>query len=139
MTETAQYDLILHHIGCVTVNIEQSKNIYSGSLGFTNISATYTITNQKVKVCFIETAPGVYLELVEPIGYIPFLSKILKSNNHFYHTGYLTGNFKATLQSMVNNKLYLISQFESEAFGNRKCAFLCTKERHLIELIQSAG
>jgi catechol 2,3-dioxygenase-like lactoylglutathione lyase family enzyme len=126
-------------VGCVTADIEKSRDIYTGALGFKNVSPVYSIRQQNVQVCFIETAPNIYLELVQPTGENLFLQKILESKNPYYHTGYLTEDFEGTLKKMLDQKLYLVNQFESEAFGNCKCAFLYTKERHLIELIQSAG
>lgn len=130
-------NLVLHHLGCATENIETSKKVYAETLGFTNISDTILISRQNVKVCFIETAPGVFIELVEATGDNAFLKKILKSNNPFYHTGYLTNDIDATIENLLQRHCHLVNRFESEAFNNRECAFLYTEEMHLIELIQS--
>ena len=137
MMETKGNSLILHHVGCVTKNIEKAKDTYINQLGFKNVSETFTISGQDVKICFIETSPGVYLELVEPLSGNPFLIEVLKSKNPYYHTGYLANNFNDTLQSLLQRKFYLVSQFHSEAFENRQCAFLYTPEMHLIELIEN--
>lgn len=129
-------NLKLHHVGCVTASIEASKKIYIETLGFTNVSETIVVTKQQVKVCFIETAPGIFIEFVEAITDNSFLNKIRNSKNPFYHTGYFTNNLQADLEIMVDQHCYLVNRFESEAFGNRECAFLYTPEMHLIELIQ---
>jgi methylmalonyl-CoA/ethylmalonyl-CoA epimerase len=137
MKKKIQNKLVLHHLGCATESIEESKKIYVNNFGFSNVSETYIISKQNVKVCFIETAPGVYIEFVEAISNNPFLTKILKSKNTFYHTGYFSNNLDADLENLIESNCYLVNRFESEAFGNRECAFLYTEEMHLIELIQT--
>jgi len=126
-----------HHIGCVTENMEESIASYKEGLGFTNISAVYTIAHQQVKVCFIETGPGAFLELVEPTGDNAALRKILKGKNPYYHVGYLVSNIEDAIKNLVEEGCYLVNKFRSEAFQNKWCAFLYTKEMHLIELIES--
>ena len=137
LKNTMKNHLVLHHLGCATENIEASKKVYAETLGFSNISETILISRQNVKVCFIETAPGVFIELVEATGENAFLKKILKSNNPFYHTGYLTNDIDSTIEKLLQQHCHLVNRFESEAFGNRECAFLYTPEMHLIELIQT--
>ena len=128
--------LTFHHTGCLTANIENSKQIYS-AMGFSSFSQVYIIVDQKVKVCFIEMATGVFLELVEPFEDNLSLNKLLKSKSSFYHLGYLTDEFENTLEDLQTAGFYLINKFRSEAFANKYCAFLFTSEMHLIEIIES--
>lgn len=137
MSENWQSNLLFHHVGCITKSLEKSKAIYQNQLGFLNFSETFVISKQDVKVCFIETAPGVYLELVEPTGINPFLRQILKNKNPFYHIGFTTNNFEETLQDLLNKKFYLVNRFLSEAFNKRQCAFLYTSDMQLIEIIEN--
>ena len=130
-----KYNLTFHHTGCLTRNIEESKNVYA-SMGFNHFSDTYTVSDQKVKVCFIEMSPDVFLELVEPTeGNVP-LDKLLKNKVTFYHLGYLTDKFEDTVKGMQNDGFYLLNSFRSEAFSNRYCAFFYTPEMQLIEIIE---
>jgi len=133
---TQKYKLTYHHTGCLTHSIEESKAIYAG-MGFGSSSETYTISDQKVKVCFIEMSPGIFLELVEPIGDNVPLNKLLKSKVSFYHLAYLADDFDKTLENLRDAGFYLVNTFRSEAFSNRYCAFLYTPEMHLIEIIES--
>lgn len=128
--------LRFHHTGCLTENIETSKEVYKNTLGFSSVSETFYISNQQVKVCFIEVAPEVFIELVEPQIETAFFAKILKSKNPFYHTGYFTGDFEKTLEELTGNGFYLVNRFNSEAFNNRLCAFLYTPQMQLIEIIE---
>jgi methylmalonyl-CoA/ethylmalonyl-CoA epimerase len=128
--------LRLHHVGCLTEDIETSLNNYVDILGFRKASDITVISHQQVKVCFVEVAPDVYLELVEPTGENPALTKILRSKNPYYHTGYLVKDISATIEQLQADGFYLVNRFISEAFENKECAFLYTGEMHLIEIIE---
>src|SRR5436305_15001541 len=93
-------NMSFHHIGCLTDNMEESIAGYKEGLGFTNISAIYSIAHQQVKVCFIETGPGAFLELVQPTGDNAVLKKILKSRNPYYHIGYLVTNIEECIKNL---------------------------------------
>ena len=133
---TGKYNLTFHHVGCLTHDIENSKRVYAETLGLDAVSQTYDISSQDVKVCFVTMAPGSYLELIEPTGDNPTLNKIMKSKNPFYHLGFLTDDIDATIEGMVKDGGYLVNTVYSEAYDNKKCAFIYTEELHLIELIQ---
>ena len=137
MTSALQNALRLHHTGCLTENMDESLNTYVNILGFKKTSDVITIADQQVKVCFVETAPGVFLELVEPLGENIALRKIIKSKNPYYHTGYLVGDLSGAIGILQEAGFYLVNRFQSEAFGNKECAFLYTREMHLIELIEN--
>jgi len=132
----SKYNLVFHHIGCLTQDMEESKRIYAVAMGLEAVSETFNISSQCVKVCFITLANGTFLELIEPVGENPSLQKILKSKNPFYHLGFLTDDIDATIERMLNDGCYLVNTVYSEAYNNKKCAFIYTEEMHLIELIQ---
>jgi methylmalonyl-CoA/ethylmalonyl-CoA epimerase len=129
--------LQLHHIGCLTENISESLENYITILGFKKASDIITIESQQVKVCFVEISPGIFIELVEPQGENAALRKIIKSKNPYYHTGYMVNQISGVIEQLVKEGFYLVNRFASEAFDGRECAFLYTKELHLIELIEN--
>lgn len=129
-------NLFLHHIGCLTENIGISIKTYQNDLGFVSVSKLFNIEAQKVVVCFVETAPNIFIELVQPSIDNKSLQKLLKNKVSFYHIGYLTTNFDVTLENLISKNFYHINTFFSEAFNNKKCAFLYTPEMQLIEIIQ---
>ena len=134
---TLQENWRMHHIGCLTENIEASLDTYVNIMGLKKASDIILVSDQQVKVCFVETAPGVFLELVEPQGENIALRKIIKSKNPFYHTGYLVNDLSGVITRLQEAGFYLVNRFRSEAFGNKECAFLYTREMHLIELIEN--
>jgi methylmalonyl-CoA/ethylmalonyl-CoA epimerase len=131
-----ELNLTFHHTGCITQDIDASIKEYMGDLGFKNISDIYHISQQQVKVCFIDMGSGKFLELVQPVGDNPALQKILKSKNPYYHIGYKVEGFDQAIDLLKEKGYYLVNIFESEAFDKKKCAFLYTPSMHLIELIE---
>jgi methylmalonyl-CoA/ethylmalonyl-CoA epimerase len=129
-------NLQLHHIGCLTESMDASIENYVAILGFKKASEIITIASQQVKICFIETAPGIFIELVEPQAENAALRKILKTKNPYYHTGYVAENISILIEQLLEEGFYLVNRFFSEAFDGRECAFLYTKDLHLIELIE---
>ncbi len=134
--DSRRTQIILHHIGCLTQDINKSIADYSGFCPGA-ASQIYHISHQGVKVCFLEQAPGVFIEFVEPLPNNATMFKLLEQKKHFYHLGYLCKEFDTALEQMKGQGYHLISQFASEAFNNKRCAFLLSGERHLIELIEN--
>jgi methylmalonyl-CoA/ethylmalonyl-CoA epimerase len=128
--------IVLHHIGCLTENIEQSIISYR-AMNFGRPSQVYDISSQKVKVCFLEQANGVYLEFVQPAEDNKTLLRLLSQKKYFYHLGYSCLDFDKSLSALADSDHHLISVFHSEAFDNKRCAFLLNPDGHLIELVET--
>ena len=101
-----------------------------------DISKIYTISEQKVKVCFLKISPNTYLELVEPLEGNESLKKMKKRGIGFYHLGFLVEDVHAKILEFKKQKYHQISLFSSEAFDGRLCAFLMSRDLQLIELIE---
>jgi hypothetical protein len=125
-----------HHIGCLTESIEQALEAYKDLIPG-KVSPIYHIESQNVKVCFIEQAPGVHLELVQPDPEknLP-LMKHLRQKKHFYHLAYRSANFDQTLHDLKNKGWQVLNTFHSEAFAGLRCSFLVNPVDHLIEIIE---
>ncbi len=129
-------NLKVHHIGCVVESIEESIKTYTEMLGFKSVSEVFNISSQKVKVCFVEIGNQTFIEFVEPLSLDSAVGKLLKKRHTYYHTGYLVKDFDKTLENLCQKGAHLITSFKSEAFNNKKCAFIYTPELHMIELIE---
>ena len=117
--------------------MEESINTYQNILGFKTVSDIFTITEQKVKVCFVELSSNVFIELIEPLGENSTFNRFLKVNNPYYHLGYLVDHFDGTIKQLQERGLHLVNIFNSEAFNQQRCAFLYTEDMHLIEIIEN--
>ena len=126
--------LKLHHVGCAVPSIEEGLKPYTQALGFSRVSPIIEVTSQQVRVCFIETAPGVFIELVQGLGENSPVSSFLKRRQYFYHVCYSTPNVRATVEHLAANGFNRLSVFTSEAFNGTDCAFLLSPEMALVEL-----
>lgn len=126
--------LILHHVGCAVPSIEAGLRPYTQAMGFSRISKIVDIASQNVRVCFIETAPRVFVELVQGLGEDSPVGSFLKRRQYYYHVCYSTPNVGETVRQLEANGFQRLSVFASEAFNGSDCAFLLTPELALVEL-----
>lgn len=124
----------LHHVGCAVASIETSLESYTTGLQFSRVSDIVEISSQQVRVCFIETAPGVYIELVEGMSDDAPVSSFLKRRQYYYHTCFSTPDVRAAVTHLEGNGFRQLAIFESEAFNGTDCAFLLNPEMALVEL-----
>ena len=124
----------LHHVGCAVASIEKSLLSYTAGLQFTRVSEIVEVASQQVRVCFVETAPGVYIELVEGLSDDAPVSSFLKRRQCYYHVCYSVPDVRRSVEHLESNGFRLLSVFESEAFGGADCAFLLNPEMALVEL-----
>ena len=129
----------LHHVGCAVASIESSLESYTAGLQFTRVSDIVEVSTQRVRVCFIETAPGVYIELVEGMSDDGPVSSFLKRRQYYYHTCFSVPDVRATVTHLEANGFRQLSIFESEAFNGTDCAFLLNPEMALVELCTEDG
>lgn len=123
-----------HHTGILVNNIEDSIDQYSVFFDISRVSEVYTISSQKVRVCFIPNGNQTFLELVEPEKENKVFWKMLERVVNYYHVGYLVDNLDSAL-ARINEKAIFLTRFNSEAFQGRECAFVYNRDMHLIELI----
>jgi methylmalonyl-CoA/ethylmalonyl-CoA epimerase len=127
--------LCFHHVGCAVKSIAEAVEAYRPMA--LSVSPEIPITAQGVKVCFVEISPGSFIELVEAATEDSLLRQMIKKGITYYHTGYLTEDFDGTLEQLDAAGFRHINTFHSEAFEQRRCAFLASPVAHLIEIIES--
>jgi len=120
--------LTFHHTGLLVKSIEKSLEHYSKIFGLKNISKTYNVQSQGVKVCFIKNGVGSYLELVEPVGEDSIVAKMLKKRLSYYHIAYTVKDIADSIKTLEAENYKANEVFNSEAFNNRKCVFLFTPD-----------
>ena len=130
--ETTRFSM--HHVGCAVSSIDDSLAHYTGPLGFQRVSPKIQITSQHVAVCFVETSPGVYVELIEPTSEASTLHNLLKKRVHWYHVCYSVADVPAAVESLRTQRFRSVTMFDSEAFEGTPCAFLYTPDLVLVEL-----
>lgn len=129
-------ELIFHHVGLLTEDIENSIDQYTRLFGQKNISEIVTVETQKVKVCFVKNGVESYIELIQPTSEDSVVYKLLKRKINYYHVAYYVSDIHATVARLEQLGYKPMEFFSSEAFGGKACIFLFSPETHLIELIQ---
>ena len=128
--------LQLHHIGCLVNSIEESAAIYRKMFGDRKISGIVNISSQGVNVCFVETSPGVFLELIESVHEESAVARLMKKNVRYYHAAYLTDDYDGDVQLLAAENCIQVNTFMSEAFQGKRCAFFCMPDGAMIEVIE---
>jgi hypothetical protein len=125
-----------HHIGCLVHNIEMFKAENHAVWTDDKYSRIYTIASQDVKVCFLQSTEDTRIELVEPgINNQP-LSRLLAKGMTYYHIGFISDSYDISVADLLNTNCRQISEFNSEAFKGKRCAFFYHPQLGLIELIE---
>ena len=128
-------ELKFHHTGLLVEDIEYSLQHYIALFGSDSISEIYTVSSQKVKVCFVKNGSNSHLELVQPISDDSGVSKMLKKRISYYHIAYLVNDINAAINKLESLNYKSLEPFNSEAFNGKTCVFLYTPDGHLVELI----
>lgn len=132
--------LTLHHYGFLTANtavwLTENELLLGKPFAVFN---SISIISQKVKITFLQqTENSVLTELVEPLEENALLRKMITKGITVYHTGYMAAknDFENVLQSFEKKGAKALPVFHSEAFDNRRCVFLITKNLGMIEIIE---
>lgn len=119
-------DAKFHHIGIV-VNSIKSISPYS---------KIFIDKIQNVYVAFV-SLNGVTIELIEPLNDISPVTQSLKKGIKFMHICYEVINIDKTLKKCRKYGFHCIAKpVPAIAFGNRKIAWVYSKEYGLFELLQ---
>lgn len=135
-SRTAELALELHHVGCATESIEESLSALKGSLGAPRHSEVILVSSQKVKVCFVEIAPGVQVELVEPCAADSSLRSVIERGQSYYHLAYQSSTYEQDKARLEDRDFFELDEFSSEAFGGKRCSFFMAPDKTLLELIE---
>ncbi len=125
-----------HHIGCLVASIDDFKTENIAVWSLSDYSDVYAIEAQDVKVCFIEQAGGIKIELVEPGINNRSLTKMLDKGISFYHLAYTSTTYDDAVKSFEEANCRQLSEFRSEAFNGKRCCFFYHPHLKLIELIE---
>jgi hypothetical protein len=129
--------LTLHHIGCLVENIPAALAAYPGGC-FAGASEPVLVSSQKVRVCFLSSGNGTFIEFVEPQSDNAFLLRMLRRGVSYYHAGYLCQDLEECVRNFTSAGAHELTRFSSEAFQGRQCVFLVTPHQQMIELIEPA-
>jgi catechol 2,3-dioxygenase-like lactoylglutathione lyase family enzyme len=129
--------LVFHHVGCLVDDIDEALEGYKGVFPVEHVSEKIFVSTQGVYVCFVEMRDKGYIELIQSANEDSIVARLKKKGISYYHIGYTVQDFDAALKDLDERYYKLVNVFHSEAFGQKRCAFMYTPDGQLIELIEA--
>ena len=133
--------LSLHHVGIVVANIAEQRGFYVDHLGYRERTP---VIHDPVQTAYVQffSIPGSdhCLELVAPDGENSKLTYASRQGNSLNHLCYACGEVGSAFDDLWSAGCYRISPpTPAVAFEGRPVAWLMSKDRLLIELVQRGG
>ena len=129
-----------HHVGFVVASIQDSAPGFATSLDATWDGEIIHDPNQVVRVTFLQSKhpSNPLLELVEPAGEKSPVLSFLQRGGGLHHICYQVDNLEEQLQlSRAAGGLITRPPLPAVAFGGRRIAWVYTKNKLLIEYLES--
>ena len=128
-----------HHFGIITSNIKSTSKNLKRVLPIKNESKVIVDKKWRVKIIFLLDNQNIKYEIIEPIGKkSPIYNALSKNINILNHIAYKTENFDRECEYLVNEGLFPITKpMSAVAFNNKKVTFFFTKEKFILEIIES--
>ena len=130
----------MHHVGFVVASIEGSVRNFAEALSATWDGHIIHDPGQQVRVTFLQSRnPGDPLfELVEPASEKSPVHSFLKRGGGLNHICYVVKSLEAQLEvSRTQGALVVRQPLPAVAFGGRRIAWIYTKQKLLIEYLES--
>ncbi len=137
--ETPAVEMSFHHVGVAVKSIAAALEYYTGLFGLKQFSEPIEVPGEHVRVCFLEAAPGVLIELVEGIGEkSPVADIVARTGAGTYHICYSVADLDAAISRLRAGGCVRLKRFERPGTVPRRFAFLLTPDRQLFELCEAA-
>lgn len=131
-------DFRLHHVGFAVRDIKTTSNVLASLFGFQVVSEIVAVEGEAVRVCFVATGQGFWIELVEPASSQSPVSRLTeRSGASPYHVCYQVEHLDAALTALRKKKCRILRRFSIELSGRQQhFAYLMARDGQLIELGQ---
>ena len=140
MIECVQSEARLHHVGLVVRDIEAEIEGFAKSILATWHKVIYHDPLQKVRVTFLHTLSETdpLIELVEPAAEDSPVKQFLARGGGLHHLCYEVTDLDSYLRKMqVAGAVLVKAPLPAVAFQNRRIAWVGTRQRLLLELLES--
>lgn len=128
----------IHHVGFVVDDIEQKLGPFCESVGGVVTTEIFHDPLQKVKVVFLQPAGvGPLIELVAPAAENSPVTALAAKGGGMHHLCYEVEDLDESIRAMRATKAILLRPAKpAVAFEGRRIAWLMTREKLLIELLE---
>ena len=130
---------VLHHLGFVVRSISAVAEEFAASMSAHWDGEITHDPIQRVRVAFFSPADArnPVFELVEPASELSPVSNFLKKRGGLHHVCYEIDDLDARLSEARSEGLVIVATpAPAVAFGGRRIAWVCSKSRLLVELLE---
>jgi methylmalonyl-CoA/ethylmalonyl-CoA epimerase len=131
----------LHHVGYVVSSINNSLEQWRTSLCATALNGPFDDPIQKARVVLLVFAKphSCQVELVEPFGSDSPVGRFLQKGGGLHHLCFEVDDMRKHISWMKEQGSMLIRHPQpAVAFGERKIAWMRTREKLLVEFLERA-
>jgi methylmalonyl-CoA/ethylmalonyl-CoA epimerase len=130
--------MVIDHIGIVVASLDEAAKYYVTQFGLRESGGRIHDPLQDVELQFLEDEGGRRLELIRPLSAASPASGALKQGGGLNHICYAVGDLDASIQNLIANDAKLVRPpTPAVAFDGRRVAFLYTRQRELVEFVET--
>lgn len=135
-------DPLLHHVGFVVASVEAAAPDFARSVGAATMSEIFHDPLQRVDVIFLYPPGSPAIELISPPAAESSTSPVasfLERGGGLHHICYEVADLDGQIREMQSRRALVVRPPKpAVAFGGRRIAWVMTREKLLIEYVESA-
>lgn len=133
------YDFSFHHVGIAVRDLKSAVQNLKSLFNYEVASGPFDDPIQRVSVCFLSRGPGdTVLEVVAPLGPNSPIDRTLQKGGGSYHVCYEVPDLRRAIEDLRGKGAFLLSDpVPAVAFERREIAWLMTRAKLLVELVQA--
>ena len=130
--------MAIDHVGVVVESLEVSASYYIRHFGLRPIGGPIVDPLQDVELQFLEDDRGQRIELIRPVSATSPAARALAAGGGVNHICYRVEDLRAALASLNGDGAKTVREpMPAVAFNGRLVAFVYTRQRELIELVEA--
>jgi methylmalonyl-CoA/ethylmalonyl-CoA epimerase len=130
--------MIIDHVGVVVGSLAESCAYYERNFGLRPIGGRIVDPLQDVELQFLADDGGARLELIRPLSADSPSARALKHGGGLNHICYRVPDLDASVAALIASDAKLVRPpLPAVAFAGRRVAFLYTRQRELVEFVET--
>ena len=130
--------MTIDHVGIVVGSLDGATAYYTSTFGLRVIDGRIIDPLQDVELQFLEDDGGARLELICPLSANSPSARALTQGGGLNHICYRVDDLESSMKLLVDNGAKVVREpLPAVAFDGRRVAFLYTRQRELIEFVET--
>ena len=130
--------MTIDHVGIVVGSLDGATAYYTSTFGLRAINGRIIDPLQDVELQFLEDDGGARLELIRPLSANSPSARALRQGGGLNHICYRVDDLESSMKILVDTGAKVVREpLPAVAFDGRRVAFLYTRQRELIEFVET--